>query len=314
MTLLEHPRMDEYSHIEGTAEEAGSVYSGPGGVGASSSYSDTSRTRLASMAAAAHVFDEKEDADEDERGRGDVESQILSVDPEDNSPIEEVRAIVPATGTSVETIFVVKRAYYSDGWPVNADKYIPDVVLRLHFSHLIRQPNSSTSARTPSPSPTPSSLSSPFPLEKILTCMLRTTKSRIFGLLGGPLVSFNPGPFNIKEHALIGTAVACCSGTAYAVDIWRFEEIFSQTGEYDLPTNLVTVALFRTLHESLENGDEDDITDMEHNVALSQLTGSNGLGIGTLSFDWATSTLGLSPLVTPWRAQVNILVGFVIVA
>ncbi|KAF9359117.1 hypothetical protein BGX26_000138 [Mortierella sp. AD094] len=50
------------------------------------------------------------------------------------------------------------------------------------------------------------------------------------------------------------------------------------------------------------------------NVILSQLTGSNGLGIGTLSFDWATSTSALAPLVTPWWAQVNILVGFVVVA
>lgn len=149
------------------------------------------------------------------------------------------------------------------------------------------------------------------------------------------------------------------------------------------PANLVTVALFRTLHESSEGDEEDAIIDMEHiqgegeqghemklgsrassrisgirkkrkvtrlrfftyvslgsfiwywfpnyifptltafsilcwinpqNVDLSQLTGSNGLGIGTLSFDWATSTSALSPLVTPWWAQVNILVGFVIVA
>lgn len=145
------------------------------------------------------------------------------------------------------------------------------------------------------------------------------------------------------------------------------------------PANLVTVALFRTLHESSEDGDEDDIISVEdtqgegdqghemkqgsavirsrkkrrmgrlkfftyvslgsfiwywfpnyifptltafsifcwikpQNVVLSQLTGSNGLGIGTISFDWATSTSALSPLVTPWWAQVNILVGVVIVA
>lgn len=57
------------------------------------------------------------------------------------------------------------------------------------------------------------------PIGKFLARVLPTTKFRIFGSLGGPLVSLNPGPFNIKEHALIGTAVACCSGTAYAVDI-----------------------------------------------------------------------------------------------
>ena len=48
------------------------------------------------------------------------------------------------------------------------------------------------------------------------------------------------------------------------------------------------------------------------NLVLSQLTGSNGLGIGVISFDWNTITSNLvSPLTTPWWAQVNIAVGFV---
>ncbi|KAF9368875.1 hypothetical protein CPB97_004191, partial [Podila verticillata] len=48
------------------------------------------------------------------------------------------------------------------------------------------------------------------------------------------------------------------------------------------------------------------------NVVLSQITGSNGLGFGTIALDWsAVSSIG--PLVTPWFAQVNILIGFVLV-
>ena len=50
------------------------------------------------------------------------------------------------------------------------------------------------------------------------------------------------------------------------------------------------------------------------NVVLSQLTGSNGLGIGTISLDWAAASYYVQPLVTPWFAQVNILVGFILVA
>ncbi|KAG0298745.1 hypothetical protein BGZ96_007620 [Linnemannia gamsii] len=378
-------------------EKAGSAYSGPGGVGASSLYSENSRTRLASNATAKDVFDEKEEMDANEagRGRGDVESQISSGDPEDNSPIEEVRAIVPVTDDPTMPTNTFRMWFL-------ALFFTLFVSFVNQFFYLRQNPVSITY--------TVVSLIS-LPIGKFLARVLPTTKFRIFGPLGGPLVSLNPGPFNIKEHALIGTAVACCSGTAYAVDIVILQKKYysddqgfmagfmlvltTQTVGFSLagvlrkflvrpasmiwPANLVTVALFRTLHESSEDGDEDDIISMEEtqregehghemkqgstvlrskkkrrmgrlqfftyvslgsfiwywfpnyifptltafsvlcwinpqNVVLSQLTGSNGLGIGTISFDWATSTSALSPLVTPWWAQVNILVGFVIVA
>ncbi|KAI1300528.1 hypothetical protein EDD11_006157 [Mortierella claussenii] len=48
-----------------------------------------------------------------------------------------------------------------------------------------------------------------------------------------------------------------------------------------------------------------------NNIPLAQLTGSNGLGIGTIALDWTAVSYDISPLVTPWFAQVNILVGFV---
>ncbi|KAF9169351.1 hypothetical protein BGX21_008144 [Mortierella sp. AD011] len=47
------------------------------------------------------------------------------------------------------------------------------------------------------------------------------------------------------------------------------------------------------------------------NPVLAQLTGSSGLGIGTISLDWSAITYYFSPMVTPWFAQVNIMVGFV---
>lgn len=51
------------------------------------------------------------------------------------------------------------------------------------------------------------------------------------------------------------------------------------------------------------------------NVVLSQMTGSQGLGIGVLSLDWNTITAFLgSPLITPWWAQVNIMLGFILIA
>ncbi|KAF9571162.1 hypothetical protein EC968_000965 [Mortierella alpina] len=50
------------------------------------------------------------------------------------------------------------------------------------------------------------------------------------------------------------------------------------------------------------------------NVILAQLTGSSGLGIGTIALDWSAASYYVQPLVTPWFAQVNILIGFILVA
>ncbi|CAF4501158.1 unnamed protein product [Rotaria socialis] len=51
------------------------------------------------------------------------------------------------------------------------------------------------------------------------------------------------------------------------------------------------------------------------NILLSQLTGVNGLGLGSLELDWNAwvSFLG-SPIIVPFWAQINIMIGFVILA
>ncbi|KAG0084837.1 hypothetical protein BGZ93_000997 [Podila epicladia] len=48
------------------------------------------------------------------------------------------------------------------------------------------------------------------------------------------------------------------------------------------------------------------------NVVLAQITGSNGLGVGTIALDWSAYSI-VAPLVTPWFAQVNIIIGFILV-
>ncbi|KAF9407048.1 hypothetical protein BGZ94_002843 [Podila epigama] len=51
------------------------------------------------------------------------------------------------------------------------------------------------------------------------------------------------------------------------------------------------------------------------NLVLAQLTGANGLGIGAISLDWNNIVAFLgSPLIIPWWAQVNIGIGFFIIA
>jgi len=116
------------------------------------------------------------------------------------------------------------------------------------------------------------------------------------------------------------------------------------------PSTLVTVSLFRSLHHSSIVDSEEDRGRMPRmkyfllvtlgmflfywlpglifptlgvlswicwikpdNIILSQVTGSNGLGIGTISLDWAAVSQYVSPLVTPWFAQVNIILGFIMV-
>ncbi|KAF8934581.1 hypothetical protein BGZ47_010302 [Haplosporangium gracile] len=51
------------------------------------------------------------------------------------------------------------------------------------------------------------------------------------------------------------------------------------------------------------------------NHVLSQIGGANGLGVGAISLDWNNIVAYLgSPLVVPWWAQVNIALGFFLIA
>ncbi|KAG0018527.1 hypothetical protein BGZ82_000411 [Podila clonocystis] len=45
---------------------------------------------------------------------------------------------------------------------------------------------------------------------------------------------------------------------------------------------------------------------------LSQITSTSGLGVGAISLDWSSFAV-VTPLVTPWFAQVNIIIGFALV-
>ncbi|KAF9960325.1 hypothetical protein BGZ72_007266 [Mortierella alpina] len=209
--------------------------------------------------------------------------------------------------------------------------------------------------------------------------MARVLPSKTYRLFGFSF-SLNPGPFNVKEHVLLTIMASCGAGTAYAVDIIVIQRVFYQQDfgfvanlllilttqmlGYGMagilrrylvypaamiwPANLVTVALFNTLHrrEDLARGVWTRqkffavfsiisfcyywipayifpvITSLTllcyiepSSIVLSQLTGSRGLGIGVVSLDWNTITAFLgSPLITPWWAQVNIGVGFVLFA
>ncbi|KAJ7237824.1 OPT oligopeptide transporter protein-domain-containing protein [Mycena rebaudengoi] len=126
-------------------------------------------------------------------------------------------------------------------------------------------------------------------------------------------IAINPGPFSVKEHVLI-TIMACAgASSAYAIDIiW--------------PYNLVTCALFNTLHAQQYSGVGSRggysrekffylvfavFTEPEKSTRRSSLFGVRyGLAVGMVSFNWEITDIG-SPLATPWWAEANIAVGFI---
>ncbi|KAF9977098.1 hypothetical protein BGZ73_006972 [Actinomortierella ambigua] len=215
------------------------------------------------------------------------------------------------------------------------------------------------------------------PFGHLMAWTLPTKQYTLFGYK----FTLNPGPFSIKEHVLIGVMTLINTYTAYAVDIVVLQRIFYKSEKPFIaglflvwttqimgfsmagvlrkilvespymifPENLVTAALFRSLHYVPEFEEDANRTSRykyflmvtaasfawyflpglifptigmiswlcwikPDNVILGQLTGSYGLGIGTIALDWTAISAYVPPIVMPWFAQVNILVGFVLFA
>ncbi|KAJ3783364.1 OPT oligopeptide transporter [Lentinula aff. detonsa] len=196
---------------------------------------------------------------------------------------------------------------------------------------------------------------------------------KFFGL------ELNPGPFTIKEHVLITIMATVGQASAYGTDIiavqrvlysqnygflyqW-FLTISTQLIGFSIggisrhilveppsmiwPTNLVTCALFNTLHSEhyAGVGNRGGISRERYfwfaftasfvwyffpgylfqalsyfswvtwiwpqSPTVAQLFGYvNGLGFSVLTFDWSQIAYIGSPLATPWWAQANVISGF----
>ncbi|KAF8977122.1 hypothetical protein BGZ52_007337, partial [Haplosporangium bisporale] len=297
--------------------------------------------------------------DDDKTDNSSFQS-VSDIMPEDESPMEEVRATIPNTDDPsmpcntfrmwfLGLLFAGIQAF------INQFFFMRQTTISIGYSVV--------------------ALIS-LPLGHLMAHALPTRKYTLFGYS----FSFNPGPFTIKEHVLIGVMTAANNGTAYAVDIVIIQKLFyhdqkpfiaglllvstTQVTGFALagalrkflirpahmlwPSTLVTASLFRSLHVPA-NAEEDrgKMSRMKYfmavtlgmfvynwfpglifptlgvlswlcwinpdNIVLSQLTGSGGLGIGTVSLDWAALSSYVQPLVTPWFAQVNILAGFVLI-
>ncbi|KAE9392630.1 small oligopeptide transporter, partial [Gymnopus androsaceus JB14] len=197
---------------------------------------------------------------------------------------------------------------------------------------------------------------------------------QVFGL------ALNPGPFSIKEHVLVTVMASVGYQSAYATDIVAVQRVFyNQTYSFSYqwltvmstqligfsiggvakrflvqppsmiwPTNLVTCALFNTLHSThyAGIGNRGGISRQRFfvyaflgsfswyflpgylfqalsyfswvcwivpdNVKVNQMFGyQSGLGMSLLTFDWAQIAYIGSPLATPWWAEANVAFAFV---
>ncbi|KAF9051443.1 OPT oligopeptide transporter [Panaeolus papilionaceus] len=196
-------------------------------------------------------------------------------------------------------------------------------------------------------------------------------------IFGMPL---NPSPFSIKEHVLSTIMVSVGAGTAYATGVIAVQERFyrqhppfiyqwmvvisTQLIGFSIggiarrflvepmsmiwPSNLVTCALFNTLHSQVYAGygSRGGLSRerffvyaficsaawyvmpgylfqalsffswvcwiFPKNITVNQLFGQkSGLGMSLLTFDWAQVAYIGSPLATPWWASANIMAGFI---
>ncbi|KAH9475266.1 Sexual differentiation process protein isp4 [Psilocybe cubensis] len=211
-----------------------------------------------------------------------------------------------------------------------------------------------------------------FPLGRAWARLLPNVK--IFG------VEINPGPFTIKEHVLSTIMASVGYSSAYATDIVAVQRVYyNQTFNFSYqwmvvmstqligfsvggiarrflvqppsmiwPTNLVTCALFNTLHAQTYAGvgNRGGISRERFffyafaasaiwyllpgylfqalsyfswvcwiapdNVPLNEMFGYvHGMGMSLITFDWAQIAYIGSPLATPWWAEANIVAGFV---
>ncbi|KAJ6628838.1 OPT oligopeptide transporter [Mycena sp. CBHHK59/15] len=269
---------------------------------------------------------------------------------EDDSPYPEVRSAVANTDHPTIPVSTIRA------W-----------VLGLIWATIIPGPISSFSSDIPL-SLSPECIVAQLlflPMGRLWAQVLPNVK--IFGL------ELNPGPFSIKEHVLVTIMASVGAGSAYATDIVAVQRVYyNQTYNFSFqwlivmstqligfsiggiarrflvqppsmiwPANLVTCALFNTLHStdyaSIGNrgGYSRErffyvafacsavwyllpgylFTALSYfswvcwiapNNNVNQLFSVNyGLGMGLLTFDWAQIAYIGSPLATPWWRQTS---------
>ncbi|KAG0226580.1 hypothetical protein BGW42_003524, partial [Actinomortierella wolfii] len=283
--------------------------------------------------------------------KSDVESPVMELEEEENSPIPEVAAVVSNKD--------------DPSLPVMTFRFF---VISIFFSAFLSFMNMFLWFR-----------SNPMWLSPLVVQLLAYPVGKFMARVL-PSGILNPGPFNIKEHVLISLTANVAAQPAYAVDITVIQKVWykqdfgflanfllimcTQMVGYGMagvlrrylvypsamvwPSTLVNVALVNTLHkdEDLQPGQWTRYKFFivaalgmfaynwlpgyifpvlasfawicwmnKDSVLHAQVFGQSGMGVGVLSFDWNTIVAYLgSPLIVPWWAIANIAVGVVFVA
>ncbi|CAN1753488.1 Oligopeptide transporter 5 [Linum perenne] len=168
------------------------------------------------------------------------------------------------------------------------------------------------------------------PLGKLMAATLPTKKIRF--PFSDKTWSLNPGPFNMKEHALITILASCGASGAYAINIITIIKAFYKRGLHPgaafllaqttqllgygwaglfrkilvdspfmwWPANLVQVSLFGALHATDKRVRGGGMTRLQFFTVTKSVTaqqigsGLNGLGLASFGLDWATVASFLS--------------------
>ncbi|KAF9126693.1 hypothetical protein BGW39_006440 [Mortierella sp. 14UC] len=152
-----------------------------------------------------HYPSEKTDFDINEK-TAHADSDVVLKEEQENSPIEAVRAAVPITDDP--TLIIITFRFWILSFLFTA---LGAVIQQYYFFRTVAGNYSIFFVNLVT-----------FSLGKGMARFLPTSKLTI----GGYALSFNPGPFNIKEHAMIGIAVSSGAGAAYAIDILSATDLF----------------------------------------------------------------------------------------
>ncbi|KAF9929922.1 hypothetical protein FBU30_001081 [Linnemannia zychae] len=135
-----------------------------------------------------------------------VDNDIDLNEEQENSPIEAVRAAVPITDDT--TLPVITFRFWLLSFIFTA---LGAVIQQYYFFRTVAGNYSIFFVNLVT-----------YSLGKGMARLLPTNKLQI----GNYALSLNPGPFNIKEHAMIGIAVSSGAGAAYAIDILSATDLF----------------------------------------------------------------------------------------
>ncbi|KAG1051741.1 hypothetical protein G6F43_006076 [Rhizopus delemar] len=285
-------------------------------------------------------------------GFSDRVSVEQHVEDEEDSPIEEVRAVVPNTDDPTMPVYTFRVVF-----------------LGLIFTCFLAFVNQFFFYRD-----------NPLVVGALVVQLISFPAAKFLERVIPKSKFWNPGPFNLKEHVIIVVMANCSYSTAYAIDIITIQRIFykqnmgwggnillvwtTQLIGFGMagtlrqflvypasmvwPTNLATISLLRSLHRVDDNwtgpsrfrwflymfgamwvwqwfpsffwpiiGAFSWVCWIKpQSRVLSQITSVNS-GMGLLGFclDWSQITSYLSnPLVVPAWAIANIAVAFIIVA